>query len=111
MLSIKLFSRRIHKTNLARDILTKVQMELFWFVLFSFISSSFATSDVRIVNGTSAEIGEFPFVVSKHVRIYNRRLSVLLQVSLENKGRHFCGGTVLNKKYILTAAHCVCDVR
>ncbi|XP_043277368.1 trypsin-1-like [Venturia canescens] len=45
----------------------------------------------RIVNGQDAQEGEFPY-----------------QVSLQTmRSFHFCGGSVLNKNYVLTAAHCV----
>ncbi|XP_039958790.1 serine protease 53 [Bactrocera tryoni] len=46
----------------------------------------------RIVNGTQANEGEFPFVVSL------RRAS---------DGRHKCGASLLNRVWVLTAAHCV----
>lgn len=42
-----------------------------------------------IVGGTTASAGEFPFIAS-------------LQVS----GRHICGGTLINRNTIVTAAHC-----
>ncbi|XP_069701694.1 chymotrypsin-2-like [Periplaneta americana] len=45
----------------------------------------------RIVNGTEAQLGEYPFMVS--LQYPNRE--------------HFCGGSILNEYYILTAAHCV----
>ncbi|KAL7291011.1 hypothetical protein TKK_0015152 [Trichogramma kaykai] len=48
----------------------------------------------RIVNGTDAKLGEIPFQVSL------RDLS-------SGKSRHFCGGSVLNENYVVTAAHCV----
>ncbi|XP_063983900.1 chymotrypsin-2-like [Diachasmimorpha longicaudata] len=46
----------------------------------------------RIVNGVDVGVGEIPY-----------------QVSLQQKGNsfHFCGGSILNKKYVITAAHCV----
>ncbi|XP_025986026.2 chymotrypsin-2 isoform X2 [Solenopsis invicta] len=47
----------------------------------------------RIVNGREAEEGEIPY-----------------QVSLQDKnnfGRHFCGGSILDENYVITAAHCV----
>ncbi|XP_017797661.1 PREDICTED: trypsin-7-like [Habropoda laboriosa] len=46
--------------------------------------------DPRIVNGENVKAGEIPY-----------------QVSLQTQGRHFCGGSVLNANYVLTAAHCV----
>ncbi|CAL7944838.1 unnamed protein product [Xylocopa violacea] len=48
--------------------------------------------DPRIVNGENAKVGEIPY-----------------QVSLQNQGSsfHFCGGSVLNENYVITAAHCV----
>lgn len=45
----------------------------------------------RIVGGTDALPGEFPFATS-------------LQTS---RGDHFCGGSVFREKWILTAGHCV----
>ncbi|XP_069701690.1 chymotrypsin-1-like isoform X2 [Periplaneta americana] len=46
--------------------------------------------NVRIVDGTDVEPGEYPFMVS-----------------LQYNGRHACGATVVNECYILTAANCV----
>ncbi|XP_055384116.1 chymotrypsin-1-like [Condylostylus longicornis] len=45
----------------------------------------------RVVGGTDAEEGEFPYIVS-------------LRSSF---GSHSCGGSILNNQWILTAAHCV----
>ncbi|KYB29321.1 serine protease P23 [Tribolium castaneum] len=46
--------------------------------------------DKRIIGGTFAEISTVPY-----------------QVSLQNNYGHFCGGSIIHKSYILTAAHCV----
>jgi secreted trypsin-like serine protease len=51
------------------------------------------TSDnrlMRIVNGVDTFVGEFPWMVSFKLR-----------------GSHFCGGTLVSKNWVLTAAHCV----
>ncbi|XP_016985636.1 lectizyme [Drosophila rhopaloa] len=45
----------------------------------------------RIINGYEAEKGEAPFIVS-------------LQ---STSGSHFCGGSILRKDVVLTAAHCL----
>ncbi|KAH0539798.1 hypothetical protein KQX54_008120 [Cotesia glomerata] len=47
----------------------------------------------RIINGSDVQAGEIPYQVS-------------LQKTFID-GFHFCGGSVLNEKYVITAAHCV----
>src|SRR5690242_9673680 len=44
----------------------------------------------RIIGGTPAELGEFPFVVA----VASNTLGV------------FCGGAIIHSRFILTAAHC-----
>ncbi|XP_055847804.1 trypsin delta-like [Episyrphus balteatus] len=47
----------------------------------------------RVVNGRGATALEFPY-----------------QVSIEQDGNHFCGGSIVNPSFILTAAHCLYDL-
>ncbi|KAJ0005767.1 hypothetical protein NQD34_015661, partial [Periophthalmus magnuspinnatus] len=44
----------------------------------------------RIVGGNMSRAGQFPW-----------------QVSLQYKGEHICGGSIITSKWVLTAAHCV----
>ncbi|XP_044269223.1 trypsin-1-like [Tribolium madens] len=45
----------------------------------------------KIVGGTTADKGEFPWLVS-----------------ITRRGGHFCGGTLISNRFILTAGHCLC---
>nr|CAD7405455.1 unnamed protein product [Timema cristinae] len=51
--------------------------------------------DPRVVGGMNAQPGEIPYIVSL------RRAT--------NNG-HFCGGSIVNSEWILTAAHCVIKI-
>ena len=68
--------------------------------MFSLSSSLFSVADgvecgrpmmrqARIKGGNSAKVGEFPWLVSVRVN-----------------GGHFCGGSLINNRFVLTAAHC-----
>ncbi|XP_017073833.1 serine protease SP24D [Drosophila eugracilis] len=54
------------------------------------VQSAPSSLNGRVVGGEDAAKAQFPH-----------------QVSLRNAGSHSCGGSILSKNYILTAAHCV----
>lgn len=50
-------------------------------------------NDGRIVGGYSGNIEDFPY-----------------QISMNHYGSHRCGGSIIHKQYVLTAAHCTVGV-
>lgn len=58
-------------------------------VLLGFVALAAAAPSGRVVNGTDANIENFPFMVSIKVG-----------------SSHNCGGSILNERWILSAAHC-----
>eukprot|EP00578_Thalassiosira_sp_NH16_P024038 CAMPEP_0181095950 /NCGR_PEP_ID=MMETSP1071-20121207/10779_1 /TAXON_ID=35127 /ORGANISM="Thalassiosira sp., Strain NH16" /LENGTH=662 /DNA_ID=CAMNT_0023178339 /DNA_START=134 /DNA_END=2119 /DNA_ORIENTATION=+ len=52
--------------------------------------SSLLSKSDRVIGGTKAEDGRYPY-----------------SVSLQNYGGHFCGGSLIGRDVVLTAAHCV----
>ncbi|XP_058129665.1 brachyurin-like [Anopheles coustani] len=71
-------------------------MKLALIITIAIISSAVHAKRGRIIDGTIAELHEFPYQVS-------------LQWNFNNGSRslHFCSGSILNRKWILTAAHCM----
>merc|ERR1712110_539583 len=61
-------------------------------VLFAFFATTYAAPQLTIVGGEDAEDGEFPWQVQLRSSDSSRSL--------------FCGGSVLNKNWVITAAHC-----
>ncbi|XP_015126441.1 uncharacterized protein LOC107048006 [Diachasma alloeum] len=60
------------------------------FVAIAIVSVAYAKPPQKIVGGAVASKGEIPYIVS-----------------LNKNGRHFCGGSIISNRHILTAAHCV----
>lgn len=58
-------------------------------VLLGLVAATAAAPSGRVVNGTDANIADYPYMVSIKVG-----------------SSHNCGGSILNANYILTAAHC-----
>ncbi|XP_018407061.1 PREDICTED: trypsin-1-like [Cyphomyrmex costatus] len=54
------------------------------------ISPRLSPFETRVIGGSAAPVGRYPYIVS-----------------LQSRGQHFCGGSILNNRTIITAAHCV----
>ena len=57
-------------------------------------TAAFKAPSPKIIGGSPAQPGQFPFVASLKIKSFYSYI-------------HFCGGAAITQEYILTAAHCV----
>lgn len=62
------------------------------FIIFINAIREIASSDLKILGGYPIEIDKAPFMAKIEVKF--------------NVGISYCGGSIINESYILTAAHC-----
>lgn len=64
-----------------------------------------------IVNGEDTEITSVPWQASLRTIVSPKAVKLLPKLNLKNctidEGLHFCGGTVISDRHILSATHCV----
>ncbi|XP_026462799.1 lectizyme-like [Ctenocephalides felis] len=75
-------------------------MKLFVFVLLVAAATAAPASEIEVVGFPDG----FPRVVGGHTASEHQ---FPWQVSLQRNKDHFCGGSVLNEKWVVTAAHCI----
>ena len=68
-------------------------MKSFIFILLYFVCRT-AITEGQIVKGKKAKKGDFPYVV---------------QIWQQDEDRSLCGGSIIHKRWVLTAGHCIMD--